>query len=86
VSAPPDYRALGKLGGLSTTATRDMREVAAHARRSAPSSLDYWRARVDSDGEELDASERDARARAAMRLYFSNMARKRKAKTNGGGP
>lgn len=76
---PIDYRSLGKRGGLSTAATHDMRKIAAHARAS---SLDYWRAKVDAKGE-LAKSDRDGRARAAMRLHFSDLARKRKQNGNG---
>jgi hypothetical protein len=83
VRAPTDYRALGRRGGWTTASKHDMRAVAAHARKSAPSSLDYWRARVDPDGA-LDASDRDGRARAAQRRYFSDLARKRK-KSKGNG-
>jgi hypothetical protein len=79
-----DHKSLGKRGGLRTAATHDMRAVAAHARSKSPSSLDYWRAKVDAKGE-LDKSDRDARARAAMRLHFVDLARKRKAKQNGNG-
>jgi len=80
VSAPTDFRALGRRGGLRTAATRDMRAVASVARRSSPSSFDYWLAKVDPDGT-LDKSDRERRARAAQRLYFSDLARKRHAKT-----
>jgi hypothetical protein len=52
-----------------------MNEVAAHARRNAPSSLDYWRAKVTEEFGSLAASDRDRRARAAQRLHFSNLAR-----------
>jgi hypothetical protein len=71
----PDFAALGRRGGLATASTRDMRAVAARARKAAPSSLGYWRARVDPDGT-LDASDRDRRAQAARRLYFAELARK----------
>ncbi len=69
------FRTLGRRGGLALAATTDMRAVAAHARKSAPSSLDYWLAKVDLTGM-LDASDRDSRARAAQRLHFSKLARK----------
>jgi hypothetical protein len=77
-----EYQALGRLGGLATAATHDMRRVAAHARRFAPSSLDYWRAKVDAKGE-LAKSDRDSRARAAMRLHYSKMSRKQKKNGEG---
>jgi hypothetical protein len=79
MSARPDYKALGKRGGLRTASTRDMREVAANARKKAPSSLDYWRAKVIEEFGVLDASDRDRRATAAMRLYFSRIARRRRS-------
>jgi hypothetical protein len=82
----PDYRALGRRGGLTTSATRDMRAVAAHARKSAPSSLDYWRARVTTEDGPLDASDRDRRARALMRLYFQDLARKRNPNAKNAAP
>lgn len=78
----PDYVALGRRGGLATAATHAMRRIAAHARRFAPSSLDYWRAKVDPKGE-LAKSDRDGRARAAMRLHYSSMSRKQKKNGNG---
>jgi hypothetical protein len=74
------FRALGRRGGLTTAATRDMRKVAAHARKSAPSSLEYWIDRVDPE-RELELSDREQRAHAAMRLYFSDLARRRKLST-----
>jgi hypothetical protein len=69
------FRTLGRRGGLALAASTDMRAVAAHARKRAPSSLDYWRTRVDPTGV-LDASDRDARAHAAQRLHFAGLARK----------
>jgi hypothetical protein len=72
-----DFRALGRRGGLTTAATRDMRKVAAHARKSAPSSLAYFYPEVDPD-RVLDQSDREQRARAAQRLWFARIARKRK--------
>jgi hypothetical protein len=82
----PDFRELGRLGGLTTASRNDMCAVAANARKSAPSSLEgYWYPKVDPRNE-LDLSDRDRRARAAQRRYFADMARKRKAKQNGGGP
>jgi hypothetical protein len=78
--AQPDYarlRALGRKGGNTTAMSRDMRPVAAHARKSAPSSVEYFYPIVDPDGT-LDKSDRDARARAAQRKYFSDLARRRK--------
>jgi hypothetical protein len=71
----PDFAALGRRGGLATASRRDMNEVAAHARRNAPSSIDYWRAKVTEEFGDLPASDRDRRARAAQRLHFSNLAR-----------
>jgi hypothetical protein len=76
MSAPTDFRALGKRGGLATAASRDMRVVAAHARRRSPQSLDYWRARVVEEYGALDASDCDQRARAAMRLHFTELGKK----------
>jgi hypothetical protein len=69
------FRTLGRRGGLALAASTDMRAVAAHARKRAPSSLDYWRTRVDPTGV-LDASDRESRARAAQRLHFSELAQK----------
>jgi len=69
------YKRLGRRGGLALAASADMRAIAAHARERAPSSLDYWRTRVDPTGT-LDESDREARARAAQRLYFSHLAQK----------
>jgi hypothetical protein len=83
VSAPTDYRALGRRGGLTTAATNDMREFAARARKSSPSSFEYWCAKVDPLGE-LDHSDREGRARAAQSLYFGDLAKKRKK--NGASP
>jgi len=71
-----NYRALGRLGGLTTASTRDMRATAAHARAFAPSSLSYWEQKVDPEGQ-LDKSDREARARAAQSLHYATIARKR---------
>ena len=76
MSAPTDMRALGRKGGLVTASTRDMRVVAAHARKRSPQSLDYWRARVVEEYGALDASDCDQRARAAMRLHFTELGKK----------
>jgi hypothetical protein len=76
MSAPTDYRALGKRGGLATAASRDMRIVAAHARKRSPQSLDYWRARVVEEYGALDASDCDQRAQARMRLHFAELGKK----------
>jgi hypothetical protein len=73
MSVRSDYRALGRRGGLATASRHDMRAVAAHARRRSPSSLDYWRAKITEEFGDLDASDRDTRARAAMRLHFVNL-------------
>lgn len=65
------FRQLGRRGGLALASRTDMRAVAAHARKSSPSSLDYWLERVEGEG-----ADREARARAAMRLHFSDLARR----------
>jgi hypothetical protein len=72
----PDFRALGRRGGLTTASRHDMRATAARARKRSPGQLDYWRERVDPDGA-LPASDREQRAHAARRIYFSDLARKR---------
>jgi hypothetical protein len=77
----PDYKALGKRGGLTTAARHDMRATAAHARRSAPNNIEYFYDEVDKD-RTLAKSDRDARARAAQRLYFSSLAKRRTNATN----
>lgn len=79
-------RKIGRRGGLSTASGHDMRATAAHARKSAPSSLEYFYPEVDAEFGELDKSDRDGRARARQRRYFSDLARKRKSKKNGDGP
>jgi hypothetical protein len=71
-----DYRKLGRKGGLTTMASHDGRAIAAHARKSSPQSLDYWRARVVEKFGALDASDCDQRARAAMRLHFTELGKK----------
>jgi hypothetical protein len=71
----PDFKTLGRRGGIVTSSRHNMNEVAAHARRNAPSSLDYWRAKVTEEFGDLPASDRDRRARAAQRLHFSDLAR-----------
>ena len=79
------FRALGRKGGNTTAMYHDMDAVAAHARQFAPSNIEYFFDEVDKD-RTLDKSDRERRARAAQRRYFGDMARRRKAKQNGGGP
>jgi hypothetical protein len=82
MGARPDYVALGRKGGLTTASRHSMSAVAANARKSSPSSLDFWVAKQPAD---LPASDREARAEAARRLWFTKLAaksaasRKRKA-------
>jgi hypothetical protein len=87
VSTRPDYVALGRKGGLTTASRRSMSAVAANARKFSPSSLAYWIERQPAD---LAASDREARAEAARRLYFTRLGEKsaaaRKRAASNGSP
>ena len=71
-----DHAARGRLGGLTTAARVDSTRHTVPARRSF---LDKFQREVDPDGM-LPPAERDRRAAAAMRLYFTRLAHKRHRK------
>jgi hypothetical protein len=81
-------KSIARRGGLATAASHDMRKVAANARRSGPNEISYFFPLVDPDGT-LDPLDRDRRALAAQKLWFSNLgrksaaARKKRATSNG---
>jgi hypothetical protein len=81
----PDYRRLGRKGGNTTASRHNMLQAAARARRSGPNYIEAWLDKVDPD-HELAPADREIRARAAQSLWYSDLAKRKKAKKNGGGP
>jgi hypothetical protein len=75
----PDYVRLGRRGGNTTASTRDMRPVAAHARKSGPNYIEAWLDKVDPE-HELAPADREIRARAAQSLWYSDLANRRHKK------
>lgn len=75
IATPEEARRIGRLGGLTTASRHDMREVAAHARKSGPNNVEYFYDEVDKD-RKLTKSDRHRRAKAAQSLHFSNIRRR----------
>jgi hypothetical protein len=64
-----------RLAAYALHSQRDPRETTAAARAANPSSLAYWRTKVDPD-RLLAEVERDRRAEAARRGHFARLALK----------
>jgi len=86
VLTPQERSTRARIAALELHARVDSREHTEAARAKSPGQLDYWRDRVDPDGQ-LDRVERDRRAELKRRAHFQRLAlasaRSRRAKSTG---
>jgi hypothetical protein len=72
----PEQRALrARIGAYAALAKHGRAAMTEAARSANPSSDDYWRAKVDPDGQ-LSEQDRRTRAADAKRAYFYGLALK----------